>query len=103
MLSRVVEQPAASNLSTTKSGDPRAVCYARSRPAHLTYHAGLHHGLDALELAEQVVDRRAWTAARAQVREALRCSVALPILRGTMRVARRLAWTLIRPHRAVTT
>jgi glycosyltransferase involved in cell wall biosynthesis len=64
----------------------------------LTYRARLHHGLYALELAQEMMDRRAWTAARAQVREALRCSTALPILRGAARLAGYLAWALIRPR-----
>jgi glycosyltransferase involved in cell wall biosynthesis len=68
----------------------------------LTYRARLHHGLYALELAEEMVDRRAWPAVRAQAREAFRCSTGLPILRGIIRLARRSAWALIRPPHELT-
>ncbi len=49
----------------------------------LTRRAKLYHGLYAIEVAHQMVDRHSWASARAQVREAFRCSASAPIARAT--------------------
>ena len=49
--------------------------------------ASRHHGLYALEVADQMVASRAWAAARAQVVEAFRCSLSPQIVFGGLRVA----------------
>ena len=62
------------------SRSPAHTCRRGMRPAD---EAALHHhGLYAIELAGQMVDRRAWSAARAQLREAFRCSTTLPVARS---------------------
>lgn len=53
----------------------------------LTRRARLYHGLYAIEVAGQMIDRHAWSAARAQVREAFRCSVSLPIAVASLQLA----------------
>jgi glycosyltransferase involved in cell wall biosynthesis len=68
----------------------------------LTQRAMQHHGLYAMELAVQMIDRRAWASARAQVREAFRCSTSLPILRAALQVACHAAIAPLSPRRPVT-
>jgi hypothetical protein len=62
----------------------------------LTRRALHHHGLYAIELAGPMVDRRAWSAARAQVREAFRCSTTLPVAVAAASLAGRAAGALVR-------
>jgi hypothetical protein len=47
----------------------------------------IHHGLYAIELAQQMTDRRAWNAARAQVAQAFRCSMSPRIFFATAHLA----------------
>lgn len=60
-----------------------------------TRRANVHHGLYAVELAEQMIERRAWRAAWAQTREAFRCSVSAPIARGVSGLALRAVVSLL--------
>jgi glycosyltransferase involved in cell wall biosynthesis len=65
----------------------------------LTRRARLYHGLYAIEVAGQMVERRAWSSAVAQLREAFRCSISLPIARGSALLALRAAMVaMIRPR-----
>jgi GT2 family glycosyltransferase len=50
--------------------------------ADLTQRAQVYHGLYAIELAGQMIERGSWAAARAQLREAFRCSRSPAIVRG---------------------
>ena len=65
----------------------------------LTRRARLYHGLYAIEVAGQMVDRHAWSGARAQLREAFRCSVSLPIARAAAQLAWRAAVAVMRRPR----
>ena len=62
----------------------------------LSRRARLYHGLYAIEIAEQKIGRRAWSAAGAQLREAFRCSVSLPIAGAAAQLAWRAVMTVIR-------
>ena len=55
----------------------------------LTRKARLHHGLYALELAEDMLRRRSWRSAAAQTREAFRCSASPRIVWAAARVIAR--------------
>jgi GT2 family glycosyltransferase len=58
----------------------------------LSRKALLHHGLYALEVAEEMVRRRSWRSAVAQAREAFRCSTSPRIVWAAVRgVARTIA------------
>ena len=52
----------------------------------LTSKARLYHGLYALEVAEDMLMRKSWGSAAAQVRESLRCSQSPAILRAVARL-----------------
>jgi hypothetical protein len=65
----------------------------------LTRQALRHHGKYALELAGQMVERRSWASAMAQVRQAWRCS-SFAIARGVALIACQAAWTLVSGPRA---
>jgi hypothetical protein len=52
--------------------------------ADLTQRAQVYHGLYAIELAGQMIERGSWAAARAQLREAFRCSRSPAIVRGAV-------------------
>ena len=60
----------------------------------LTRRARLYHGLYAIEVAGQMAERHAWSGARAQLREAFRCSVSPPIARASAQLAFRAALAL---------
>ena len=62
----------------------------------LTRKARLYHGRYALELAEEMLTRRSWRSAAAQVREAFRCSPTLPIFHAAARLAARTVAAPIR-------
>ena len=47
----------------------------------------LYHGLYAVELAQQMTDRRSWKAARAQVAQAFRCSMSARVFFATAHLA----------------
>jgi glycosyltransferase involved in cell wall biosynthesis len=53
----------------------------------LTRQARLYHGLYAIEVAEEMILRRAWMAAWAQTREAFRCSCSIAVARATAGLA----------------
>jgi glycosyltransferase involved in cell wall biosynthesis len=48
----------------------------------MTHRARLYHGLYAIELAAQMIERRSWASARAQVVEAFRCTTSAPVVRA---------------------
>ena len=62
---------------------PAAIC------DDLTRKARLHHGLYALELAEEMLERRSWRSAAAQSREAFRCSTSPRLFRAAAGVIAR--------------
>ena len=55
----------------------------------LTKKARLYHARYALELAEEMLTRRSWRSAAAQIREAFRCSSSLPIFHAAAGLAAR--------------
>lgn len=60
----------------------------------LTRRAKLYHGLYAVEVAEQMMARRSWASAAAQLREAFRCSASPAIARA---VAMLIGRALVKP------
>lgn len=65
----------------------------------LTRRARRYHGLYAIEIAGQMIDRHAWSSAWAQLREAFRCSVSLPIAGASMQLAWRAVIAAMRGSR----
>ena len=59
---------------------PAAIC------DDLTRKARLYHGLYALEVAEEMLTRRSWRSAAAQVRESFRCSTSPAVLWAAARL-----------------
>jgi glycosyltransferase involved in cell wall biosynthesis len=66
------------------------------RRDELTWRARLYHGLYALELAEEMIDRGAWLSAMAQVREAFRCSRSRSVRSRAVLLAGRASRRLLR-------
>ena len=64
-----------------------------------TREALLYHGLYAIEVAEQMVGRRSWTAAWAQLREAFRCSCSVAVARATALLAVHAVPLILTPRR----
>ena len=62
---------------------PAAIC------DDLTRKARLHHGLYALEVAEEMLERGSWRSAAAQSREAFRCSTSPRIFWAAARIIER--------------
>jgi hypothetical protein len=62
----------------------------------LTQRARMYHGLYAIEIAQQMIVRRSWASARAQVREAFRCAVSPRIVLATAQLAFHAVWALTR-------
>jgi glycosyltransferase involved in cell wall biosynthesis len=56
----------------------------------LTHKARLYHALYAIELAEQMIVRRSWASAAAQLREGLRCSPSLAVAKALAQLAGRV-------------
>jgi glycosyltransferase involved in cell wall biosynthesis len=59
----------------------------KERTAQLSSQALEYHALYALEIAQKMVARRSWGAARAQVREAFRCSQSRRVVAGALALA----------------
>ena len=64
----------------------------------LTRKARRYHALYALELAEEMLTRRSWRSAAAQMREAFRCSMAVPVFQGAARLVPRIMGAPFQPR-----
>jgi glycosyltransferase involved in cell wall biosynthesis len=67
----------------------------RDRRADLTRRARRYHAGYALEIAEQMIERRAWPSALAQVREAFRCFPSPAVVSRAVRLAGRASYRLL--------